>query len=102
MYNIIINGDHAAYAENVAFIKLNAGNGAYNLCDETEATGIVYDGQRYNINGYDEVDGVGDAVVGHVGAGEVMASQRIEMEQTITDLQLENIELQQRIAALEG
>lgn len=34
MYDIIINGTHAGYAENLAFIKLNSRNGSYNLCDE--------------------------------------------------------------------
>ena len=47
MYDIIINNAHVAYAENLAFIKLNRRNGSYNLCDEAEATGIVYDGKRY-------------------------------------------------------
>lgn len=32
----------------------------------------------------------------------VLAAQRVGLEQTITDLQLENIELQQRVTALEG
>lgn len=102
MYDIIINGNHAAYAENMAFIKLNRRNGSYNLCDEAEASGIVYDGKRYDLTGKNEVDGEGTAIVAHVDAADVLAAQRIEMEQTITDLQLDNIELQQRIAALEG
>ena len=102
MYDIIINGTHAGYAENLAFIKLNRRNGAYNLCDEAEATGIVYDGRRYNLTDANEVDSDDRAVVAHVDVTDVLAAQRVEIEQTITDLQLENIELQQRVTALEG
>ena len=102
MYDIIINNAHVAYAENLAFIKLNRCNGSYNLCDETEATGIVYDGKRYNLTDTNEVDGEGTAVVAHVDIADVLEKQRVGLEQTITDLQLDNIELQQRVTALEG
>ena len=102
MYVIIINNAHVAYAENLAFIKLNRRNGSYNLCDEAEATGIVYDGKRYNLTDTNEVDGGGTAVVAHVDVADVLAAQRVGLEQTTTDLQLENIELQQRVTALEG
>ena len=102
MYDIIIDNAHVAYAENLAFIKLNRRNGSYNLCDEAEATGIVYDGKRYNLTDTNEVDGEGTAVVAHVDIADVLAAQRVGLEQTITDLQLDNIELQQRIMALEG
>lgn len=102
MYDIIINNAHVAYAENLAFIKLNRRNGAYNLCDEAEATGIVYDGKRYNLTDTNDVDGDGMAVVAHVDIADVLEKQRVGLEQTITDLQLDNIELQQRVTALEG
>ena len=102
MYDIIINGTHAGYAENLAFIKMNRRNGSYNLCDEAEATGIVYDGKRYNLTDTNEVDGEGTATVVHVDIADVLEAQRVELEQTITDLQLDNIELQQRVTALEG
>ena len=102
MYDIIINNAHVAYAENLAFIKLNRRNGSYNLCDEAEATGIVYDGKRYNLTDANEVDGEGVATVSHIDMDDVLEAQRVELEQTITDLQLDNIELQQRITALEG
>ena len=102
MYDIIINNAHVAYAENLAFIKLNRRNGSYNLCDEAESTGIVYDGKRYNLTDTNEVDGGGTAVVAHVDVADVLAAQRVGLEQTTTDLQLENIELQQRVTALEG
>ena len=81
---------------------MNRRNGSYNLCDETEATGIVYDGKRYNLTDTNEVDGEGTAVVAHVDIADVLEKQRVGLEQTITDLQLDNIELQQRVTALEG
>lgn len=102
MYDIIINNAHVAYAENPAFIKLNRRNGSYNLCDEAEATGIVYDGKRYNLTDANEVDSEGVATVVHIDMDDVLEKQRVELEQTITDLQLDNIELQQRVTALEG
>ena len=102
MYDIIINNAHVAYAENLAFIKLNRRNGSYNLCDEAEATGIVYDGKRYNLTDKNEIDGDGMAVVANVDIADVLEAQRVGLEQTITDLQLDNIELQQRVTALEG
>ena len=102
MYDIIINNAHVAYAENLAFIKLNSRNGSYNLCDKAEATGIVYDGKRYNLTDTNEVDGEGTAVVAHVDIADVLEKQRVGLEQTITDLQLDNIEHQQRVTALEG
>ena len=102
MYDIIINNAHVAYAENLAFIKLNRRNGSYNLYDEAEATGIVYDGKRYNLTDTNEVDGGGTAVVAHIDMDDVLEKQRVGLEQTTTDLQLENIELQQRVTALEG
>ena len=102
MYDIIINNAHVAYAENLAFIKLNRRNGSYNLCNEAEATGIVYDGKRYNLTDTNEVDGDGMAVVSQVDIADVLEAQRVGLEQTITDLQLDNIELQQRVTALEG
>ena len=102
MYDIIINNAHVAYAENLAFIKLNRRNGSYNLCDEAEATGIVYDGKRYNLTDTNEVDGGGTAVVAHIDMDDVLEKQRVGLEQTITDLQLDNIELQQRVTALGG
>lgn len=102
MYDIIINNAHVAYAENLAFIKLNRRNGSYNLCDEAEATGIVYDGKRYNLTDENKVDSDGMAVIAHVDIADVLEKQRVGLEQTITDLQLDNIELQQRVTALEG
>ena len=102
MYDIIINNAHVAYTENLAFIKLNRRNGSYNLCDEAEATGIVYDGRRYNLTDANEVDGEGVAIVTHIDMTDVLEKQRVGLEQTITDLQLDNIELQQRVTALEG
>ena len=42
------------------------------------------------------------AVVAHIDMDDVLEKQRVGLEQTITDLQLENIELQQRVTALEG
>lgn len=37
------------------------------------------------------------ATVTHIDMADVLEAQRVGLEQTITDLQLENIELQQRV-----
>ena len=42
------------------------------------------------------------ATVVHIDMDDVLEKQRVGLEQTITDLQLDNIELQQRVTALGG
>lgn len=102
MYKITIDETHAGYIEKPTFIYLNSKNGCFNICDEQAATGIVFNGEPYDLTGTAGC-GVGKAAIAQeIDAADVLAAQRVELEQTITDLQLDNLELQVRVAELEG
>lgn len=102
MYKIFSDNSLLGYVENPTYIYLNPNNGCYNATTKDKATGIVFNGEVYNLEGTSGLDKPNTALIVEVDSGEVVVTQRTSVEQTITDLMIENIYLQQEIDELKS
>lgn len=100
MYQIITDGSTLGYVDAPAYIFLNPKNGCYNHCPKEQATGLVFGGVVYNLEGTAGLGKEKEAMAVNVDGGVVVADQRVSVEQTITDLMIENVELHQEIEEL--
>ena len=75
-------------------------NGAYGLCKERNAEGVVIGRTVFNLPGH-EISSEGTVTYADVDTGAYMLRRMIETEQTLTDFDLANIEAQQEITELE-
>lgn len=69
MYKLSRNGESLGMTEALTYIK-TAANGCYVLCQEPEASGVVFAGAVYHLPGRPELEGADTVAVEVVDAGE--------------------------------
>lgn len=77
MYSIVKDNLEIGIVERPTYIRMQE-NGAYGLCDETEAQGIVYEGTPYHVWGMPKMENVESvALVEFNGGARILEQQQI-------------------------
>ena len=76
MYRIIkIDGTELGITDSVNYIKIGA-SGDLTNATETDAIGVAFNSEPYNLLGHDDIDGADTIIVSKIGSGSMAYEQR--------------------------
>lgn len=81
MYSIRVDGKIIGFCDKPRYVKIKESSGDYVQCERSEAIGLVFKGEQFNLPDMDTFEGRPTAVVTERDGAEIVFNQGVSIEE---------------------